>query len=109
MKRIIKGDKVRVITGKWKGSEGMVLAILPKTNKVIVEKVNLVKCHLKAGKTQNQEAGIVEKEAPIHLSNVTLVDPKSKGVYTKVGFQFDKNNHKVRINRKTNTAIAKAK
>lgn len=109
MKRIIKGDKVRVITGKWKGSEGTVLAVLTKSDQVIVEKVNLAKHHLKAGKSQNQESGIVEKEAPIHISNVTLVDAKSKDVYTKVGFQIDKNNNKVRVNRKTNVAIAKAK
>ena len=109
MKRIIKGDKVRVTTGKWKGSEGTVLAVLTKTNQVIVEKVNLAKHHLKAGKAQNQESGIVEKEAPIHVSNVTLVDAKSKDVFTKVGFQLDKNNRKVRINRKTNATIAKAK
>lgn len=52
---------------------------------------------------------MVEKEAPIHVSNVTLVDAKSKDVYTKVSFQLDKNNHKVRVNRKTNATIAKAK
>lgn len=109
MKRIIKGDKVRVTTGKWKGSEGTVLEVLTKTNQVIVEKVNLAKRHLKAGKAQNQESGMVEKEAPIHVSNVTLVDAKSKDVYTKVSFQLDKNNHKVRVNRKTNATIAKAK
>lgn len=111
MQRIIKGDKVRITSGKFKGMEGTVLQVLPKTNQAIVEKVHLVKKHLKSGKDQkNQDGGIVETEAPLSLSKLTLVDPKDKGVYTKVSYQHDEKTHKkVRINRKTGLVINKAK
>ena len=72
-----KGDKVRVIAGKDKGTEAVVLKALPKVNKVIVEGVNMVKKHLKPTQA-NPEGGIVEKEAKIHVSNVMLYDEKAK-------------------------------
>ena len=72
-----KGDKVRVIAGKDKGTEAVVLTALPKLNKVIVEGVNMVKKHLKPTQA-NPEGGIVEKEAKIHVSNVMLYDEKAK-------------------------------
>ena len=72
-----KGDKVRVIAGKDKGTEAVVLTALPKVNKVIVEGVNMVKKHLKPTQA-NPEGGIVEKEAKIHVSNVMLYDEKAK-------------------------------
>ncbi|MDQ0513623.1 large subunit ribosomal protein L24 [Mycoplasmoides fastidiosum] len=108
MQRIIKGDKVRVIAGKFKGTVGSVLAVYPKEQKVLVEGVNRVRRHTKPNQ-QTQDGGIVEKELPIHWSKVTLAHDKSKAVYTKVGYTWDKDNHKHRINRKTGLPIGKPK
>ena len=77
-----KGDKVKVITGKDKNKEGVVLAAFPKKDKVVVEGVNVVKKHQKPSQTAPQ-GGIVEMEAPIHVSNVMVVDP-SNGEATRV-------------------------
>jgi large subunit ribosomal protein L24 len=77
-----KGDKVRVIAGAWKGTEGEVLQVLPKKNKAIVEGANVVKKHQKP--TQDSQGGIIEMEAPIHLSNLMVIDPKS-GEPTRIG------------------------
>ena len=74
--RIKKGDKVVVIAGSNKGKEGTVSAVLTKENKVVVSGVNLRKKHMKPSQAQ-PEGKIVEKEAPIHVSNVALVDPKT--------------------------------
>ena len=75
--KIKKGDKVKVITGHYKGTIGEVLAVMPKENKVIVEGVNLMKKHLKPTQA-NPDGGIIEKEAPINVSNVMILDPESK-------------------------------
>ena len=80
-----KGDKVKVITGKDKNKEGVVLAALPKKDKVIVEGVNIVKKHQKPSQAAPQ-GGIVEVEAPIHVSNVMVIDP-SNGQPTKVAYK----------------------
>ena len=77
-----KGDKVRVIAGAWKGTEGEVLQVLPKKYKAIVEGANVVKKHQKP--TQDSQGGIIEMEAPIHLSNLMVIDPKS-GEATRIG------------------------
>lgn len=77
-----KGDKVIVIAGAGKGTTGEVLEVLPKVNRVIVEQVNIVKRHQKP--TNEKPGGIIEKAAPIHISNVMLVDPKS-GKPTRIG------------------------
>ncbi|WP_302130648.1 50S ribosomal protein L24 [Holdemanella biformis] len=74
---IKKGDKVKVITGAYKGTIGEVKAVFPKEDRVIVEGVNMVKKHLKPTQA-NPEGGIVEKEAKIHVSNVMLYDEKAK-------------------------------
>lgn len=108
MERIIKGDKVKVIAGRYKGQTGNVLAVFPKTKRVKVEKINLVKKHIKAGKGQ-EESGIVEQELPIPLSNVVLLDSKAKDDPTKVSYLFDNNNKKFRANRKTQTSIVNKK
>lgn len=79
-----KGDKVKVITGKDKNKEGVVLAAFPKKDKVIVEGVNVVKKHQKPSQAAPQ-GGIVEMEAPIHVSNVMVVD--STGVAGRVGYK----------------------
>ena len=79
---IKKGDRVTVIAGASKGTTGEVLEVLPKANRVIVEQVNIVKKHQKP--TNENAGGIIEKAAPIHISNVMLVDPKS-GEPTRIG------------------------
>ncbi len=80
-----KGDKVRVISGKDKGKTGVILAAYPKENRVLVEGVNIVKKHSKPSQA-NPQGGIFNQEAPIHVSNVMPIDPKS-GNPTRVGYQ----------------------
>ncbi len=100
--RIKKGDTVMVITGKYKGVKGRVLKVFPKDQRVIVEKVNFIKKHTRPNQ-QNQQGGIIEKEAPIHVSNVMLWNSKinsvSKPVFKKIG---DK---RVRVCKKTGDEI----
>ena len=100
MNRIIKGDKVKVISGKHKGSEGIVLQVFPKNETAIVEGVNRVKKHKKASADQEQ-GGIVEIEAPIRLCKLALIDPKGKGATTKVKYSKGKDNKKVRVAKKS--------
>jgi large subunit ribosomal protein L24 len=82
--KIRKGDTVAVLTGRDKGKTGEVLRVIPADNRVLVQGVNTVKRHTKA--KPGQTGGIVEKENPIHASNVALVDPKDKKP-TRVGFK----------------------
>ena len=96
-----KGDKVRVIAGKDKGVEATVLTALPKANKVIVEGVNIVKKHQKPN-NENPQGAIVEKEAPIHVSNVQVLD--KNGVAGRVGYRFE-DGKKVRYNKKSGEAL----
>ncbi|HIW99632.1 MAG TPA: 50S ribosomal protein L24 [Candidatus Nesterenkonia stercoripullorum] len=84
MAKIKKDDLVQVLSGKDKGKQGKVLQVLPKKERVLVEGVNRIKRHLRAGQFGNTEGGIVESEAPIHVSNVAVVDPES-GKPTRVG------------------------
>ena len=93
------GDKVVVITGKDKGKQGKIIKTLKAENKVIVEGINMIKKHVKPN---GQNAGsIVDMEAPIHASNVMIVDPKTnKG--TRVGHTTDKKGKKIRVARKSN-------
>ena len=81
--KIHKDDKVLVISGNFKGKTGKVLKVFPKENRVIVEGVNIRKRHSKPTQ-QNPQGGIVEKEAPINVSNVMVIDPKS-GEATRIG------------------------
>ncbi|MBB5150195.1 MULTISPECIES: 50S ribosomal protein L24 [Ureibacillus] len=97
-----KGDKVKVITGKDKGKEGIVLAAFPKKDRVIVEGVNIVKKHVKPNQL-NPQGGIVSQEAPIHVSNVMLIDPKT-GEPTRVGYKIE-NGKKVRVAKKSGAVI----
>lgn len=101
--RIKKGDKVVVIAGSNKGKEGTVSAVLAKENKVIVAGVNVRKKHVKPNQAQ-PEGKIIEKEAPIHISNVALVDPKTNKP-TKVGYKIE-DGKKVRVAKKSSTVIA---
>lgn len=99
--KIKSGDTVRVIAGDHKGSEGKVLKVLIDKNKAIVEGVNLVKKHTKPSAT-NPQGGIVEKEAAIHVSNLSLLT--SKGETTRVGYRVD-GDKKVRFSKKSNEVI----
>ena len=92
-------DKVIVIAGSNKGKEGSIKKVLTKENKVIVEGVNIIKKH-KKGNGQ-ESGGIIEMEAPIHASNVMLIDPKTKKP-TRIGHSIDKDNKKIRVSKKSN-------
>jgi large subunit ribosomal protein L24 len=98
--RIKKGDNVQIVAGKGsvKGVMGRVLKSFPKDNMVLVEGYNIIKRHTKPNKN-NQRGGIVEKEAPIHVSNVMLVSAKT-GKTTRVGMKMLENGKKVRYSRK---------
>ncbi|OUO78836.1 50S ribosomal protein L24 [Blautia sp. An249] len=98
--KIKKGDTVKVIAGKDKGKEGKVLAVNKKDNTVLVENVNMITKHTKPS-VANQQGGIVNKEAPIHASNVMYV---YKGKATRVGFKMD-GDKKVRIAKSTGDVI----
>ena len=88
MAKIKKGDRVIVISGRDKGKTGRVLSVLTDSNRVIVEGVQRVTKHVKAGQTQrgSRTGGIETVEAPIHISNVMVVDPKTKK-RTRVGYR----------------------
>jgi len=100
--KIKSGDVVRVIAGDHKGSEGKVLRVDREKNKAIVEGVNMVSKHTKPS-AKNPQGGIVKKEAPIHISNIALIDPKSKSA-TKVGIKVE-GDKKVRFSKKSNQVL----
>jgi len=100
--KIKSGDTVKVIAGDHKGSEGKVLRVDREKNKAIVEGINMVSKHTKPS-AQNPQGGIVQKEAPIHISNLSLLDPKSKEP-TRVGME-ERDGKKVRIAKKSNEVI----
>ena len=93
--KIRKGDRVQVLAGRDRGKRGEVLAVMPKENRALVQGVNLVKRHQKP-MGLNRPGGIIEKEAPIHLSNLALIDPKSDKP-TRVGFRLLEDGRKVRV------------
>lgn len=101
--KIVKGDKVVVIAGKDKGKEGVVQAVYPKLNKVVVEGVNTHKKHKKPTQ-QNPEGTIVEMYVPIDASNVAIVDPKTKKA-SRVGYAVDKDGKKIRISKKSGSKL----
>jgi len=98
-----KDDTVIVISGKDKGKKGRVLEAYPRENRVLVEGVNLVKKHQKPN-PQNPQGGIISQEAPIHASNVMLVDPKT-GQPTRIGYKVLDNGKKVRVAKKSGEII----
>ncbi|MET1260294.1 50S ribosomal protein L24 [Flagellimonas sp. DF-77] len=100
--KIKTGDTVRVIAGDHKGSEGKVMSVDFGKNKAIVEGTNIVKKHEKPS-AQNPQGGIVEKEAPIHVSNLSLIDAKS-GEATRVGYEM-RDGKKVRVSKKSGEII----
>lgn len=99
--KIKTGDTVRVITGDHKGSEGKVLSVFSDKNKAIVEGVNMMKKHMKPN-AQNPQGGILEKEAAIQISNLSLFN--SKGESTRVGYKIE-DGKKVRFTKKSNEVI----
>ena len=100
--KIKSGDTVKVIAGDHKGSEGKVLRVDREKNKAIVEGVNMVSKHTKPS-AKNPQGGIVKKEAPIHISNIALIDPKSKTA-TRVGIKVE-GDKKVRFSKKSNQVL----
>ena len=105
--RITKGDTVRVMRGEDKGKEGKVLRVYPKTGRIVVEGVNIVKRHRKARRADEQ-SGIIDFPAPIHHSNVMLLDPKS-GDPTRVRARIDEDGTKERISAKSGDAIPRSR
>ena len=102
MQKIRKGDKVVVLAGKDKGRSGEVLSVQPKDDTALVRGVNMIRRHQK--QSQSQEGGIITKEAPIHLSNIALADPKD-GKPTRVGFAIQKDGKKVRVAKRSGEVI----
>jgi len=100
-----KGDQVVVITGKDKGKKGRILAAYPTEQRVLIEGVNVVKRHTRPNPA-NPQGGIIEKEAPIHVSNVMIVDPKS-GQPTKIGKKILADGTKVRYAKKSGEVLDK--
>jgi large subunit ribosomal protein L24 len=100
--KIRKGDKVVVLTGRHKNDTGEVIEVWPSQSRALVRGVNLVKRHQKQSATQ--EGGIISKEAPIHLSNLAVADPKD-GKPTRVGFKVHADGKKVRIAKRSGVEI----
>ncbi|MGB8818333.1 MAG: 50S ribosomal protein L24 [Rhizobiaceae bacterium] len=101
MNKIRKGDKVVVLAGRDKGRTGTVTQVMPKEDKALVGGINMVKRHQR--QSQTQEAGIINKEAPINLSNLGVADPKD-GKPTRVGFTV-KDGKKVRVAKRSGAMI----
>ncbi|WP_157411253.1 MULTISPECIES: 50S ribosomal protein L24 [Actinoplanes] len=99
--KIKKGDTVVVIAGKDKGAKGKVIAAFPRQDKVLVEGVNRIKKHERIRTTQrgSKTGGIVTQEAPVHISNVQVLDDQGKP--TRIGYRIDESGNKVRIARTT--------
>ncbi|MEZ5786198.1 MAG: 50S ribosomal protein L24 [Xanthobacteraceae bacterium] len=100
--RIRKGDKVVVLNGRDKGRTGEVIEVRPGENRALVRGVNMVKRHQR--QAPGKEGGIISKEAPIHLSNIAIADPKT-GKPTRVGFKIEADGRKVRIAKRSGAEI----
>jgi large subunit ribosomal protein L24 len=100
---VVKGDTVRVVRGDDKGKEGKIIRVHTKTGRVVIEGVNIVKKHRKARRAEEQ-SGIIEMPAPMHASNVMLLDPKS-GEPTRVRARIDTDGTKERISVKSGDAL----
>jgi large subunit ribosomal protein L24 len=104
---VTKGDLVRVVRGDDKGKEGRILRVFPKTGRVTIEGVNIVKRHRRARRAEEQ-SGIIEMPAPVHASNVMLLDSKS-GAPTRVRHRIDEDGTKERISVKSGDAIPRSR
>jgi large subunit ribosomal protein L24 len=100
--KIKKGDKVVVLAGRDKGKRGEVVKVFPAESRVVVQGVNLVRKHQR--QTPSQEGGIISKEAPIHISNLAIEDPKD-GEPTRVGYKFLDDGRKVRFAKRSGELI----
>ncbi len=103
--RLKKNDQVIVIAGKDRGRQGRILRIMPGRERVIVERVNLIKRHTRPNPAKNIAGGISEKEAPIHISNVMLVDP-DRNTRTRIGRRRDADGIPERFAKKSGAALA---
>ncbi len=103
MNKIKKGDQVIVLTGKDKGRQGQVIKVT-KNRKVLIENINLVKKHQKGNPNTGEASGIIEKEMPIHISNVMLLNPITKKG-DKVGFKILEDGRKVRFFKSNNEVV----
>lgn len=101
--KVKKGDEVIVITGKDSGKTGVILSMAPQDGKVVVGGVNLVTKYTKA--SGGQPGSMTKQEAPIHISNVAHIDPKTK-LRTKVGYRTEANGTKIRFSKVSNIAIS---
>ncbi|MEO1091971.1 MAG: 50S ribosomal protein L24 [Pseudomonadota bacterium] len=101
-RKIKKGDRVIVLTGRDKGKRGDVLKVFPAENRVVVQGVMMVKRHERP--SARSQGGIVQKEAPIHLSNVALIDPTDDRA-TRVGFKLLEDGRKVRVSRRSGEVL----
>ena len=100
--KLKKGDEVIVLSGKDKGKTGKIVRVIPDIRKVIVSDINKYKKHQKPG--NNEPGGIIEKDMPLHVSNVAFYDPSSKkGI--RVAYRFNKEGKKIRINKKSGKEI----
>ncbi|MDS1269946.1 50S ribosomal protein L24 [Lipingzhangella sp. LS1_29] len=100
--KIKKGDEVIIVAGKDKGATGTVIRALPQRERVVVEGVNLIKKHRRANQASGGQGEVVTQEAPIHVSNVALVED---GKPVRAGYRFDEDGTKVRISRRTGKDI----
>ena len=100
--KIKKGDKVVVLSGKYRGVEGEVLQVMPQERRALVKGVNIIKRHQK--QTQTQQGGIITREAPIDISNIAYVDPQS-GKPTRIGFKINDDGTKVRVAKRSGEVI----
>lgn len=101
--KIRKGDRVQVLTGKDKGKEGVVSRVYPDRNRVLVDGVNVARRHQKP-RTMNEPGGIIDKDLPIHVSNVALLSPRD-GRPTRVGYKIKDDGTKVRVCRRTGAEL----
>ena len=107
MNKIRKGDEVIVIAGRDKGKHGEVMKMLPKESRAVVRGVNVVRRHTKQS-AQSPDGGIISKEAPIHVSNLAIEDPKD-GKPTRVGFKVLDDGRKVRVSKRSGEVIPEKK
>ncbi len=102
MQKLRKGDNVVVLTGKDKGRTGEIIQVMPKEGKALVQGINMVKRHQR--QSASQEAGIINREAAIQVSNLALADPKD-GKATRVGFKIMDDGRKVRVAKRSGEVI----
>ncbi len=101
--KIKKGDTVRVVAGKDKGKEGKVIQVFPDMQKVVVDKVNMMKKHIKP-QQKGQQGQVIDFSGPLHISNVMVVDPDN-GKASRVGFKKSTDGKKIRISKKSGASL----